>query len=72
MKCDAEDLGGRVGGRSYGVGLSSGEDATAFFYSPAFAENPVGVEFDPEVLLARFRSGEPEADLKRRPSSPKR
>jgi catechol 2,3-dioxygenase-like lactoylglutathione lyase family enzyme len=45
------------------------EDATAFFYSPAFAENPVGVEFDPEVLLARFRSGEPEADLKRRPSS---
>src|SRR3546814_5760383 len=27
------------------------EDATAFFYSEAFAENPVGVEFDPDELL---------------------
>jgi catechol 2,3-dioxygenase-like lactoylglutathione lyase family enzyme len=45
------------------------EDATAFFYSDAFAENPVGVEFDPEDLLARFTAGEPEKDLKRRPNS---
>ena len=45
------------------------EDATAFFYSPAFAENPVGVEFDPEEMLARFSAGEPEADLKRRPNA---
>lgn len=43
------------------------EDATAFFYSEAFAVNPIGVEFDPEDLLARLRAGEPEADLKRRP-----
>jgi catechol 2,3-dioxygenase-like lactoylglutathione lyase family enzyme len=43
------------------------EDATAFFYSPAFAENPVGVEFDPEKLLERMRNGEPEEDLKHRP-----
>lgn len=43
------------------------EDATAFFYSEAFAENPIGVEFDPDELLARLRAGEPEADLKRRP-----
>jgi catechol 2,3-dioxygenase-like lactoylglutathione lyase family enzyme len=45
------------------------DDATAFFYSDAFAENPVGVEFDPEVLLARLKAGEPEADLKRRPNA---
>lgn len=43
------------------------EEATAFFYSPAFAENPIGVEFDPDELLRRLRAGEPEADLKRRP-----
>ena len=45
------------------------EEATAFFYSPAFAENPIGVEFDPEVILARFEAGEPEASLKRRPNA---
>ena len=45
------------------------DDAAAFFYSDAFAENPVGVEFDPEVLLARFAAGEPEAELKRRPNA---
>jgi catechol 2,3-dioxygenase-like lactoylglutathione lyase family enzyme len=44
------------------------EEATAFFYSAAFAENPVGVEFDPEDLLARLKAGEPEAELKRRPN----
>lgn len=42
-------------------------DATAFFYSPAFAQNPIGVEFDPDVLLARVEAGEEEAELKRRP-----
>src|SRR3546814_6456525 len=48
------------------------EDATAFFYSEAFAENPVGVEFDPDELLRRLRAGEPEEDLKRRPDVGKR
>lgn len=43
------------------------EDATAFFYSPAFAENPIGVEFDPEDLLRRVEAGEDQAVLKRRP-----
>ena len=45
------------------------EDATAFFYSPAFAENPIGVEFDPEDLLRRWRAGEPEEKLKERPNA---
>lgn len=43
------------------------EDATAFFYSEAFAENPIGVEFDPEDLLARVEAGEDQDALKRRP-----
>jgi catechol 2,3-dioxygenase-like lactoylglutathione lyase family enzyme len=38
-----------------------------FFYSEAFAENPIGVQFDPDDLLQRLRAGEPEQDLKRRP-----
>lgn len=43
------------------------EESTAFFFSQAFAENPIGTEFDPADLLARLRAGEPEVDLKRRP-----
>src|SRR3546814_1012437 len=43
------------------------EVATAFFYSEAFAENLIGVEFDPDASLRRLRAGEPEAALKRRP-----
>lgn len=43
------------------------EESTQFFFSDAFAENPIGVEFDPEELLARLNSGEPEQELKKRP-----
>lgn len=43
------------------------EESTQFFYSEEFAENPIGVEFDPDSLLSRLRAGEPEAELKRRP-----
>ena len=43
------------------------EESTAFFFSDAFAENPIGTEFDPADLLARLRAGEAEVDLKRRP-----
>lgn len=31
-----------------------------------FSDNPIGVDFDPEALLARFEAGESEAELKRR------
>ncbi|HEX2891741.1 VOC family protein [Vineibacter terrae] len=44
------------------------EEATAWLNSPAFAENPIGVDFDPEELLAKHRRGVPEAELKRRPN----
>ena len=35
-----------------------------------FARNPIGVEFEPDQLLARLRSGEPEGLLKKRPEGP--
>ncbi len=44
------------------------EEATAFFYSPEFGENPIGVDFDPAELARRFHAGEADADIKRRPS----
>jgi catechol 2,3-dioxygenase-like lactoylglutathione lyase family enzyme len=46
--------------------------STEFFFSPAFAENPIGVEFDPDDMLRRIRAGEPERSLKQRPDIGKR
>lgn len=43
------------------------EKAGEFFYSPAFAKNPIGVDFEPEELARRFHSGEDEASIKQRP-----
>lgn len=45
------------------------EESTKFFYSPEFAENPIGVDLDPSELARRFHAGEPEAELKRRPNT---
>jgi len=42
-------------------------DAFDFMRSEALANNPVGVEVDPEALLARFRAGASEAELTARP-----
>ena len=39
------------------------EDLHAWFRSGAFAQNPIGVNFDPDKLVARFRSGVPVAEL---------
>ena len=44
------------------------DEANDWIRSPAFDENPIGVDFDPDDLLARFRAGEPEAELKKRPN----
>ena len=35
------------------------DEATEFFESDTFAENPVGVLFDPDELVGRFEAGEP-------------
>lgn len=48
------------------------EESTQFFFSDAFKENPIGVEFDPQNLADRLRAGESEDDLKRRPDIGKR
>ncbi len=45
------------------------EEAGEFFHSPAFARNPVGVDFDPAELARRFHAGEDEAAIKQRPDS---
>jgi catechol-2,3-dioxygenase len=43
------------------------EEAKEFFESDTFAENPVGVLFDPDELAARFEAGESVAELVKRP-----
>jgi catechol 2,3-dioxygenase-like lactoylglutathione lyase family enzyme len=45
------------------------EEAGQFFYSSAFAKNPVGVDFEPSELARRFHSGESEVSIKMRPDS---
>jgi len=40
--------------------------ATDFMESAAFAENPIGTDFDPEELIARIRAVEHDAKLKER------
>ena len=42
---------------------TSNDDANAFMHGPNFEINPIGVEFDPEEMLARLRAGESEATL---------
>lgn len=43
------------------------QEGADFFLSDAFKQNPVGVEFDPQDLLERMRSGETNETLLRRP-----
>jgi catechol 2,3-dioxygenase-like lactoylglutathione lyase family enzyme len=46
------------------------QECGAYFFTEEFAQNPIGVEFDPEALLQRLRGGVPEVELKRRPAGP--
>lgn len=43
--------------------FATAEETRQYFNSPAFAENPIGVNFDPDYLLTRLRSGTPVAEL---------
>ncbi|WP_213958890.1 VOC family protein [Variovorax sp. dw_954] len=45
------------------------EEAGAFFFTPDFATNPIGVDFNPAELARRFHAGEDEATIKTRPAS---
>ena len=42
------------------------DDANAFMHGPGFAANPIGVEYDPEEILAKMRSGTPGSAFLRR------
>jgi catechol 2,3-dioxygenase-like lactoylglutathione lyase family enzyme len=46
------------------------DDATSYFFSEAFSTNPIGVDFDPDLLLAKLRSGVPVAQLLRQGAAP--
>ncbi|MES2536411.1 MAG: VOC family protein [Pseudomonadota bacterium] len=43
--------------------FGSNDEANAFMHGPHFETNPIGVEFTPETLLSRLRSGVPESEL---------
>jgi catechol 2,3-dioxygenase-like lactoylglutathione lyase family enzyme len=49
---------------------ASVEEANAYMLSAAFAANPVGVEIDPEALLAQYRSGTQLEQLLVQPDGP--
>jgi catechol-2,3-dioxygenase len=46
--------------------FSTAEELQAYIMGPQFAANPIGVEFDPAEMLARFRAGAPVAELLKR------
>jgi catechol 2,3-dioxygenase-like lactoylglutathione lyase family enzyme len=46
------------------------EEADAFMRSPYFAKNPLGVDFDPELLIERYERGDPLSELIRQGSAP--
>ncbi|KAN0105024.1 Glyoxalase/Bleomycin resistance protein/Dihydroxybiphenyl dioxygenase [Hyaloscypha variabilis] len=52
--------------------FDTNEEVDKFMTGLAFANNPIGVDFDPEDLIKRLKSGEAEADIKKRPESGRR
>ena len=45
-------------------------EASAYFHTDAFKRNPIGVNFDPESLVAAYERGASEAELLRQPVGP--
>ena len=48
--------------------FDTAEEATEFFASQEFNDNPIGVDFDPEDLVKRLEAGESETSIKKRPN----
>ena len=46
------------------------EELNAWMHSEAFAANPIGVEFDPDLLLARYEAGDPLSELIQQGAAP--
>jgi hypothetical protein len=40
-------------------------DGKAYMQSPAFAKNPIGITFEPDALVTRFRAGVSAEELTR-------
>lgn len=45
--------------------FATAKETAEYFLSGAFAENPIGVNFDPDYLLERLRNGTDPAELRR-------
>ncbi|MBI2800648.1 MAG: VOC family protein [Gammaproteobacteria bacterium] len=45
-------------------------DAVGYFSSPAFATNPIGVDYDPDLLLKKMREGTPLDELLKQGAAP--
>ena len=43
--------------------FATAQEGQDWMLSPAFAQNPIGVEFDPDDLVQKFQSGVPLAEL---------
>ena len=50
--------------------FATADECQAYFQSQAFADNPVGVTYNPDELCRRYEAGEPIADLLRIPPMP--
>ena len=50
-------------GLEFQIDLMRADDANEFMSGPAFAANPIGESFDPDVLAARLSQGKPVNDL---------
>ncbi len=48
----------------------SADEGTKFLQSPAFRDNPIGINYDPEELLEKYQSGVPVEELVVRPQGP--
>jgi catechol-2,3-dioxygenase len=46
---------------------ATAQEANEYMLGPEFGANPIGVEFDPEDLVAKFHAGAPEQELLVRP-----
>ncbi len=43
------------------------QEGAAYMHTDAFVQNPIGIEFDPDKMLADYEAGVPEIELLRRP-----
>lgn len=52
------------------VDCGTAAEANAFMASEAFSENPIGIEYDPELMLEQFERGIDVGVLAQRPNGP--